>query len=83
MIGSGFAACVGPYGFKALDAGGKGFFMYPVSWSIGCCFGLCLLFSNGFAKVKFGSKNPFIKLVTKAGFVPSIILGGIIALDHR
>ena len=56
-----------------------GFFMYPVSWSIGCCFGLFLLFSNGFAKVKFGSKNPFIKLITKAGFVPSIILGGIIA----
>ncbi|MBD9248747.1 MAG: hypothetical protein EGQ60_07995 [Clostridiales bacterium] len=79
LIGSGFAACVGPYGFKALDAGGKGFFMYPVSWSIGCCFGLFLLFSNGFAKVKFGSKNPFIKLITKAGFVPSIILGGIIA----
>ena len=54
LIGSGFAACVGPYGFKALDAGGKGFFMYPVSWSIGCCFGLFLLFSNGFAKVKLG-----------------------------
>lgn len=80
LIGSGFAACCGPYGFKALDAGGKGFFMYPISWSIGCAFGLFLLFSNGFGKVKFGSKNKFIKLLTKAGFVPSIILGGIIAM---
>lgn len=80
LIGAGFAACVGPYGFKAADAGGKGFFLYPISWSIGCTLGLFLLFSNGFGKVKFGSKNKFIKLLTKAGFVPSIILSGIIAM---
>ena len=80
LIGAGFAACVGPYGFKAVDAGGKGFFLYPISWSIGCTLGLFLLFSNGFGKVKFGSKNKFIKLLTKAGFVPSIILSGIIAM---
>lgn len=80
LIGSGFAACCGPYGFKSLSDGGKGFFMYPISWSIGCTLGLVLLFSNGFGKVKFHSKNPFIKLLTKAGFVPSIILGGVIAM---
>lgn len=79
LIGSGFAACAGTYGFKALAAGGKGFFMYPVSWSIGCCLGLFLLFSNGFGKVKFSSQNKFIKLLTKAGFVPAIIVAGIIA----
>ncbi|MCF0122817.1 MAG: hypothetical protein HUJ67_01745 [Ruminiclostridium sp.] len=80
LIGSGIAACIGPYGFKTVAAGGKGFFMYPISWSIGCAFGLFLLFSNGFDKVKFTSKNPIIKLLTKAGFVPSIILGGILAM---
>lgn len=79
LIGAGFAACCGQYGFKSLEAGGKGFFMYPVSWSIGCCFGIFLLFSQGFGKLKFNSKNKFIHLLTKAGFVPSIILGGIIA----
>ena len=46
LIGSGFAACCGAYGFKAVEAGGKGFFMYPISWSIGCCFGIFLLFSH-------------------------------------
>ena len=80
LIGSGFAACCGAYGFKAVEAGGKGFFMYPISWSIGCCFGIFLLFSQGFGKLKFTSKNPVIKLLTKAGFVPSIILGGILAM---
>lgn len=80
LIGSGFAACCGAYGFKAVAAGGKGFFMYPISWSIGCTLGLFLLFSNGFGKVKFNSNNKFIKLLTKAGFVPAIIVAGVIAM---
>ena len=44
LIGSGFAACAGPYGFKSLADGGKGFFMYPIAWSIGCTLGIFLLF---------------------------------------
>jgi hypothetical protein len=78
LIGSGFAACCGTYGFKSLADGGKGFFAYPISWSIGCCLGIWLLFSYGFGKVKFTSKNPLIKLLTKAGFVPSIIVSGVV-----
>ena len=54
--------------------------MYPISWSIGCTLGLFLLFSNGFGKVKFNSNNKFIKLLTKAGFVPAIIVAGVIAM---
>lgn len=80
LIGSGFAACAGTYGFRSLADGGKGFFMYPISWSIGIALGLFLLFSNGFGKVKFNSKNKAIKLLTKAGFVPAIIVAGIIAM---
>ena len=80
LIGSGFAACAGSYGFRSLADGGKGFFMYPISWSIGIALGLFLLFSNGFGKVKFSSKNRAIKLLTKAGFVPAIIVAGIIAM---
>ena len=80
LIGSGFAACGGTYGFKAVAAGGKGFFMYPISWSFGIALGLFLLFSNGFGKVKFSSKNKAIKLLTKAGFVPAIIVAGILAM---
>lgn len=80
LIGAGFAACCGTYGFKSVAAGGKGFFMYPISWSVGCCFGLFLLFANGWSKIKFGSKNPIVGLLTKAGFVPSIIVGGILAM---
>ena len=80
LIGSGFAACCGQYGFKALEDGGAGFFKYPISWSIGCALGLFLLFSNGFGKVKFGSKSKLIKLITKAGFVPAIIVAGVIAM---
>ena len=80
LIGSGFAACAGPYGFKSLADGGKGFFMYPIAWSIGCTLGIFLLFSNGFGKVKFGSKNKAIKLLTKAGFVPAIIVAGVVGM---
>ena len=80
LIGSGFAACCGTYGFKSVADGGAGFFQYPISWSIGCALGLFLLFSNGFGKVKFGSKSRAIKLLTKAGFVPAIIVAGIIAM---
>ncbi len=80
LIGSGFAACCGTYGFKSVADGGAGFFQYPIFWSIGCALGLFLLFSNGFGKVKFGSKSRAIKLLTKAGFVPAIIVAGIIAM---
>ena len=79
LIGSGFAACCGAYGFKAVEAGGKGFLptLFPgpsvAAWASSCCS------PQGFGKVKFNSKNPFVKILTKAGFVPSIIVAGIIA----
>src|SRR5699024_5237434 len=39
-----------------------------------------LLFANGFGKVKFHSKNRAIKLLTKAGFVPAVIVAGVIGI---
>ena len=48
LIGSGFAACCGTYGFTSVADGGRGFFAYPISWSIGVALGLFLLFANGF-----------------------------------
>ena len=80
LIGSGFAACCGQYSFKALEDGGPASSNIPfpgpvaVRWVCSCCF------SNGFGKVKFGSKSKLIKLITKAGFVPAIIVAGVIAM---
>ena len=80
LIGSGFAACAGAYGFRSLANGGTDFFKYPIAWSVGIALGLFLLFSYGFGKVKFTSKNPAVKLLTKAGFVPAIIVSGIVGM---
>ena len=80
LIGSGFAACCGTYGFTSVADGGRGFFAYPISWSIGVALGLFLLFANGFGKVKFNSKNKLIGLINKAGFVPAVIVAGVIGM---
>ena len=80
LIGSGFAACCGTYGFTSVADGGRGFFAYPISWSIGVALGLFLLFANGFGKVKFHSKNKVIGVINKAGFVPAVIVAGVIGM---
>ncbi len=67
-------------GFTSVADGGRGFFAYPISWSIGVALGLFLLFANGFGKVKFHSKNKVIGVINKAGFVPAVIVAGVIGM---
>ena len=80
LIGAGFASCTGKYGFMAVSKGGVGFFAHPVSWSIGVLLSLFLLFSYGFGDIKFKSHNKFVKLLSKAGFVPALIVAGVIGM---
>ena len=80
LIGAGFAACIGQYGFKAVAAGGLGFFAKPWSWSIGVLLGLFLLFSQGFGRIKFTSKNKLVKLLAKAGFLPALIAAYVVGI---
>lgn len=80
LLGAGFAACTGKYGFMSLEAGGRGFFLNPVSWSIGVLLSLFLLFSYGFGGIKFKTQNKFIKFISKAGFVPGVIVAAIIGM---
>ena len=42
LIGAGFAACVGTYGFKSASAGGLGFYASPISWTVGVLISLFL-----------------------------------------
>ena len=83
LIGAGFAACTGKYGFMSLDDGGVGFYAHPVSWTIGVLISLFLLFSYGFGDIKFSAKNKFVKFISKAGFVPGLIIAGVIGMLFR
>ncbi|MEG2000262.1 MAG: hypothetical protein RR053_02550 [Evtepia sp.] len=80
LIGAGFAACTGKYGFMSAEAGGVGFYANPLSWTIGVLLSLFLLFSYGFGDMKFATKNKFVKLMSKAGFVPALIVAGIVGM---
>lgn len=80
LIGAGFAACVGTYGFKAVESGGLGFYCNPISWTVGVLLSLFLLFSYGFGEIKFISKSPVVKILSKAGFVPAIITAAIVGM---
>lgn len=80
LIGAGFAACTGKYGFMAAEKGGVGFYAQPVSWSLGVLLSLFLLFSYGFGDIKFASQNKFVKFISKAGFVPGIIVAAVIGM---
>jgi len=80
LIGAGFAACTGKYGFMAAAKGGVGFYAHPISWSVGVLLSLFLLFSYGFGDIKFASKSKFIKLISKAGFVPAIVAAAIVGM---
>ena len=80
LVGSSFAACMGKYGFMSLDKGGNGFWANPISFSIGVLISLYLIFSYGFGKLRFTSKNIFVSLMTKAGFVPALVIAGIVGM---
>lgn len=80
LIGAGFAACTGKYGFMSVENEGLGFYHNPISWTIGVLLSLFLLFSYGFGDLKFVTKSKFVKLLSKAGFVPAIVIAAIIGM---
>lgn len=80
LVGSSFAACQGKYGFMSLEQGGVGFWANPISFSIGVLLALYLLFSYGFGKLKYTSNLKIVRLVTKAGFVPALLIASIVGI---
>lgn len=80
LVGSSYTACLGTYGFLPLADGGQGFWKNPISFSFGVLIALYLLFSYGFGKQRFTSKNKVVSLLSKAGFVPALIVGGSIGM---
>lgn len=80
LVGAGFAACTGKYGFMAADKGGAGFYACPISWTVGVLLSLFLLFSYGFGDIKFHTKSKIIKMLSKAGFVPAIIIAAVLGM---
>lgn len=82
LIGAGFSAVIGKYGFMAAESGGIGFYGSPVSFSVGVLAALFLLFSVGFSREKTKPGRKFLKFLGKCGFVPALLLAyvaGIIA----
>lgn len=74
LIGAGFSAVIGKYGFAAVENGGVGFYGSPISFSIGVLAALFLLFSVGFNRQKNKPGHKIIKFLAKCGFVPALLL---------
>lgn len=80
LMGAGMSACIGTYGFKPVEAGGRGFWAMPITFTIGVLLALFLLFSYGFGKIKIKSKNPMIRAISKLGFVPALLVAYIVGM---
>ncbi len=80
LIGAGFSAVIGKYGFAAAENGGVGFYASPVSFSVGVLAALFLLFSLGFNRQKNKPGHKFIKFLAKCGFVPALLLAYIVGM---
>jgi hypothetical protein len=80
LIGAGFSAVIGKYGFAAVESGGVGFYSSPISFSVGVLAALFLLFSVGFNRQKGKPGHRFIKFLAKCGFVPALLLAYIVGV---
>ena len=80
LIGAGFSAVIGKYGFAAAEAGGVGFYGSPISFSVGVLIALFLLFSLGFNRQKNKPGHKFIKFLAKCGFVPALLLAYVVGM---
>lgn len=80
LIGAGFSAVIGKYGFAAVENGGVGFYGSPISFSIGVLAALFLLFSVGFNRQKNKPGHKIIKFLAKCGFVPALLLAYIVGM---
>lgn len=77
LIGAGFSAVIGNYGFAKE---GMGFYGSPISFSVGVLAALFLLFSVGFNRAKKHSKNKFLHFLAKCGFVPALLLAYVVGM---
>ncbi len=80
LVGAGFSAVIGKYGFAAAENGGLGFYGSPVSFSIGVLAALFLLFSVGFNRMKNLPGHKAIKFLAKCGFVPALLLAYVVGM---
>lgn len=80
LIGAGFSAVIGKYGFASVESGGVGFYGNPISFSIGVLAALFLLFSVGFAKQKSKPGHKLLKFLGKCGFVPALLLAYVVGV---
>ena len=80
LIGAGFSAVIGKYGFAAVENGGMGFYGSPVSFSAGVLAALFLLFSVGFSKQKSKPGHKVLKFLGKCGFVPALLLAYVVGM---
>lgn len=80
LIGAGFSAVIGKYGFASLESGGMGFYGSPVSFSVGVLAALFLLFSVGFSRQKSLPGHKFLKFLGKCGFVPALLLAYLVGM---
>ena len=80
LIGAGFSAVIGKYGFMSADNGGLGFYGSPISFSVGVLAALFLLFSVGFARQKSKPGHKFLKFLGKCGFVPALLLAYVVGM---
>jgi hypothetical protein len=80
LIGAGFSAVIGKYGFAAVESGGVGFYSSPISFSVGVLAALFLLFSVGFNRQKGKPGHRLVKFLAKCGFVPALLLAYIVGI---
>ncbi len=80
LIGAGFSAVIGKYGFAAAEAGGMGFYGSPISFSVGVLAALFLLFSVGFNQQKMKPGRKILKFLAKCGFVPALLLAYVVGM---
>ncbi len=80
LIGAGFSAVIGKYGFAAAESGGLGFYGSPISFSVGVLAALFLLFSVGFNRQKKKPGHKFVKFLAKCGFVPALLLAYVVGM---
>lgn len=80
LLGAGFSAVIGKYGFAAVENGGVGFYANPISFSAGVLAALFLLFSLGFQRQKNISRNSILHFLAKCGFVPALLLAYLVGI---
>lgn len=80
LLGAGFSAVIGKYGFASVANGGVGFYGSPISFSVGVLTSLFLLFSVGFQRQKTMPGRKILSFLGKCGFVPALLLAYVVGM---